>query len=223
MTRLFCTWLSNLSIQEYIMSISLPPGLRCLALAIVLTVFTTGCAKQTKVVLLPDPSGKVGTVRVSTDAGSVDITRAQEATVVKGRKSIPSSPEVISQKEIEKDFAKALQSLPDPPVHFILYFQKDSNKLTDDSKKLIPDVLNTALQRGSQDISVIGHTDTAGNPEYNLRLSNLRAQAIATTLKNKGVKGSYIRTTSHGENNPLVPTKDNVHEPKNRRVEVVVR
>lgn len=200
-----------------------PLRLKCIVLAIVLMLFTAGCAQQTKVVLLPDPSGNVGQVRVSTDAGSVDITRAQEATVVKGRQSAPSTPEIISQKAIEKDFAEALQNLPDPPVHYILYFQKDSNKLTDESLALIPEVLNTIQVRDSQDISAIGHTDTAGNPEYNLRLSNLRAQALATILVQKGVKNSYIKTTSHGENNPLVPTEDNVHEPKNRRVEVVVR
>ncbi len=113
--------------------------------------------------------------------------------------------------------------MPEPPVHFILYFKKDSNKLTSESLTLLPEVLITARERDSQDISVVGHTDTAGNPEYNLRLSNLRAQAIATILIDKGIKDSYIKTTSHGENNPLVPTKDNVHEPKNRRVEVVVR
>ncbi len=197
--------------------------LRWIIMAIVLTILTSGCAKQTKVVLLPDPDGNVGQVRVSTDAGSVDITRPQEATVVKGRQSAPSTPEIISQKAIEKDFAEALQSLPEPPVHFILYFKKDSNKLTSESLTLLPEVLITARERDSQDISVVGHTDTAGNPEYNLRLSNLRAQAIATILIDKGIKDSYIKTTSHGENNPLVPTKDNVHEPKNRRVEVVVR
>ncbi len=38
-----------------------------------------------------------------------------------------------------------------------------------------------------------------------------------------GVDPKGIRTTSHGEGNPLIPTKDNVAEPRNRRVEVIVR
>ena len=192
-------------------------------IAAILTILLSGCAKQTTVVLLPDPSGKVGKVTVASDGGSVDITKAQEATVVKGRQSVPSTPTIISEKEIQKDFSEALQSLPEQPVHFILYFERDSNKLTSPSKKMTPEVLATVAKRDSQNISVIGHSDTAGNPQYNLRLSNLRAQAITTILRDEGVNKSYIKSTSHGENNPLVPTKDNVHEPKNRRVEVVVR
>lgn len=192
-------------------------------IAIIFTITLSGCAKQTTVVLLPDPSGKVGQVTVASDGGSVDITKAQEATTIKGRNSAPSTPTIISEKQIQKDFSEALRSLPEQPVHFILYFKRDSNKLTTTSQEMIPEVLATITKRESQNISVIGHSDTAGNPEYNLRLSNLRAQAIATILTNEGIKKSYIKSTSHGENNPLVPTKDNVHEPKNRRVEVVVR
>jgi outer membrane protein OmpA-like peptidoglycan-associated protein len=187
------------------------------------TIILSGCAKQTKVVLLPDPSGTVGKLTVTSDAGSVDITKALEATTIKGRQSAPSTPVILSERDVQKEFSEALQSLPDQPVHFILYFMRDSNNLTEASANLIPEVLETIHKRESENISVIGHTDTAGNPEYNLRLSTLRAQAIADILKEKGVKSSNIKATSHGENNPLIPTKDNVNEPKNRRVEIVVR
>ena len=67
------------------------------------------------------------------------------------------------------------------------------------------------------------NADTAGNPVYNLRLSTQRAEAIAKILAGKGIKSQFLKTTSHGENNPLIQTEDNVHEAKNRRVEIVVR
>lgn len=183
----------------------------------------SGCAKQTTVVLLPDPDGKLGEVTVTSDGGSIAICHALEATTVKGRQGTPTIPKIISAAAIQKDFAEALAILPEQPVHFILYFQRDSNKLTPASKTRILDVLATAEKRNSKDIIVIGHTDTAGNPRYNLRLSQNRAKAIAKILVSKGVERQHIQTTSHGEMNPLIPTKDNVHEPKNRRVEVVVR
>lgn len=189
----------------------------------VLVFSVSGCAKQTTVVLLPDPSGKVGQITVTSDVGSVDITRAQEATIIKGRQSTPSTPKILPDDIIRRDFSEALASLPEPPVHFVLYFQQDSHKLTSASTKIIPEVLATAKKRNSQDIIVIGHTDTAGNSSYNERLSTRRAKSIAKILVNKGIAVQFIKTTSHGENNPLVPTKDNVHEPKNRRVEIVVR
>ena len=70
---------------------------------------------------------------------------------------------------------------------------------------------------------VVGHTDTAGDKNYNLSLSKRRAAQVSNLLVDRGVRREHIYTTSHGEENPLVKTKDNVHEPLNRRVEVVVR
>ena len=73
------------------------------------------------------------------------------------------------------------------------------------------------------DISVIGHTDTAGDKEYNFELSKRRAIAVKNLLVKQGVIKNFIKTTSHGEKNPLIKTGDNVIEPRNRRVEVIVR
>ncbi len=188
----------------------------------VLFLLLAGCAKTT-IVLLPDSDGKVGHLTVSTDAGSTDITQAREATVVKGRKSLPTSPEILSQDEIDADFSPVLAILPNQPVHYILYFESESTQLKAHSKKILPKILESINSRNSQYISVIGHTDTAGDPKYNLQLSQRRASAISRILVKKGVDSTFIKATSHGEENPLIKTADNIHEPKNRRVEVVVR
>ncbi len=186
-------------------------------------LLSSGCAPKTTVVLLADPTGKVGHITVSTDAGSMDITRAREATTVKGRESIPSSPEILSQETIDADFSPVLTMLPSQPVHFILYFKGGSTELTSESLQTLPAILKSIHNRNSQNISVIGHTDTAGDRQYNLQLSRKRALTVSQILEQKGVDSNFIQSTSHGEENPLVKTADNVHEPKNRRVEVVVR
>jgi outer membrane protein OmpA-like peptidoglycan-associated protein len=183
---------------------------------------SSGCAKTT-IVLLPDPDGKIGYVTVYNDAGSIDITQAREATVVRGRESQPTRPKVLSEEAIESKFSSGLASLPLQPVHFILYFNSESTELTDDSMKILPEILELINSRNSQNISVIGHTDTAGSSQYNLQLSQKRASAINLILVQKGVAPTYINSTSHGQMNPLVKTADNTHEPRNRRVEVVVR
>ncbi len=187
-----------------------------------LVILASGCAKTT-VVLLPDPDGKVGHVTVSTDKGTTNITRAREATVVKGRESTPTSPTILTEDDINADFGQVLAVLPTKPIHFILYFKGGSTELTAASIKVLPDILESIKSRDSQNISVIGHTDTAGDRQYNMQLSQKRASAIRKILVREGVQSSFIKSTSHGENNPLVKTADNVHEPKNRRVEVVVR
>jgi outer membrane protein OmpA-like peptidoglycan-associated protein len=196
--------------------------IKALLLISIALFLSSGCAKTT-IVLLPDPDGKIGYVTVHNDAGSIDITQAREATVVKGRGSQPTRPKVLSEEAIQSKFSSGLASLPQQPVHFILYFKSDSTELTTNSKKILPEILESINSRKSQNISVIGHTDTAGSSQYNLQLSQKRASAINLILVQKGVTPTYINSTSHGQMNPLVKTADNTHEPRNRRVEVVVR
>jgi outer membrane protein OmpA-like peptidoglycan-associated protein len=190
---------------------------------LILFFLLCGCGKKTTIVLLPDPDGKVGHVTVSTEAGSTDITKEREATVVKGRESLPTSPKILSEAAIKADFSQVLAILPGQPVHFILYFDRESTRLTADSTKSLPKIVEMIDSRKSRNISVIGHTDTAGNLRYNLQLSRNRAAAVKRILIQKGVDSAYIKSTSHGEENPLIKTGNNVHEPRNRRVEVVVR
>lgn len=200
-------------------------SIRCTLWPLVLVAFLliTGCTKKTMVVLMPDPDGKVGRIAVTTEAGKVEMTRPHQSTVVAGSNSPPAPPRQLTEEEIARDFHEALQSLPEPPEHFVLYFQHGSEELTTDSQDKLPEVLASIARRDSQDISVVGHTDTAGDKNYNLRLSQRRAAAVTEVLIDKGVTKNHIRSTSHGEQNPLVPTADNVSEPRNRRVEVVVR
>lgn len=195
-----------------------------LALGIILIIIMSyGCSAKTTIVLMPDPDGKVGHISVTNDAGSVEIDQPAEATVVKGRQSTPSQPEILSEEKINAYFSEAIAALPDQPQHFILYFETGSTELTDDSRQTLPIILQSIEEKKSQDISVVGHSDTAGDFEYNLRLSKKRASAVVILLKEQGVTTANIKATSHGEENPLVKTADGVEEPRNRRVEVVVR
>lgn len=197
---------------------------RLLACCIIFcALMVSGCAKKTTVILLPDPDGKVGHVTVKSDAGSVDIVEPAQATTVAGKASAPSPPRILSAIEIERDYSKILSVLPDPPLHFILYFETDTTLLTQQSIDEIPAILRAIHDRSSEDISVVGHSDTAGNAEYNMKLSTSRALAVSKLLVENGVSQNYLRATSHGENNPLIKTPDNTLEPKNRRVEVVIR
>src|SRR4030067_856239 len=55
---------------------------------------------------------------------------------------------------------------------------------------------------------------------YNFRPPLKRARAVAALLAEGGVAPSILSITSHGEDNPLVPTGNEVPEPRNRRVGV---
>jgi outer membrane protein OmpA-like peptidoglycan-associated protein len=129
----------------------------------------------------------------------------------------------MSMQEVEKIAGPALAALPKPPSKFILNFYHDSVDLTAESQALLQNVFATIRDRAPVDISVVGHTDTLGRKEYNYALSLKRAKAVAAILRENGVDPSILHITSHGKDNPLIRTRDQVPEPRNRRVEITVR
>lgn len=181
------------------------------------------CSQKNIVVLLPDPDGSVGRITVTNRAGSVEIDTPNQATAVKDDQTVPRVPYHVKQDQIEAIFSEALAIRPKKPIHFILYFRKGSTVLKPESLKTLPEIITTIKKRNSVNMSVIGHSDTAGDKNYNLNLSKRRAAEVSNLLVDRGVRRESINITSHGEENPLIYTKDNVNEPLNRRVEVVVR
>ena len=174
------------------------------------------------VVLLPDP-GKTtaGRAVVSNDKGSVDLDHANDAvSVVPGQ-----APKALTfpDSEVQRIFGDALASLPPVPQHFILYFRFDSEELTDESRRLVQDVLAVVKQRPDPEVVAIGHTDTTGTPAKNVELGLRRANTVRALLVDAGLPESSIDVRSHGEGALLVKTADGVFEPRNRRVEITVR
>ncbi len=181
-----------------------------------------GCAKKSLVVLAPDPDGTTGRATVSNQAGSVVMDSPYQATTASDREKSPAPPAKMEKEAVEALFSEALSIQPKQPVHFLLYFEKDTN-LTADSLRQIPAIIAAIRERASTDISVVGHADAVGSREFNMTLSKNRAVSVRNILVREGVDANVITTTSHGKENPLIPTADGVSEPRNRRVEVVVR
>jgi outer membrane protein OmpA-like peptidoglycan-associated protein len=193
-----------------------------IALLLLVIAVTSGCTQKMLVSLVPDPDGKIGNIFVESAGGIVTIDTPYQATTIGNAEAPPSAPEYVGKEKLDTIFKEALSIQPRQPIHFLLYFKQDTT-LTLDSTKLLPDIMAAIKERNANDISVIGHTDTLGSKEYNTMLSKDRATAVKTLLVKQGVDAAAVRTTSHGKENPLIPTVDNVSEPRNRRVEVVVR
>jgi OOP family OmpA-OmpF porin len=69
-------------------------------------------------------------------------------------------------------------------------------------------------------VLVWGHTDTAGPKDYNQRLSERRAEAVAAYLESRGVERNRMTVRGFGETQLAVPTPDNTPNQQNRRVEI---
>ena len=127
---------------------------------------------------------------------------------------------------INEVFGAALSAQPDPSnrfLLFILYFEHDTTKLTQESKDLFPEILKNIKNRKSNEIYVVGHTDLVGTEGYNMALSSRRARYVRDLLVSSGIKPGVLFVSYYGKSRPLVPTENDVPEPRNRRVEVIVR
>lgn len=180
-------------------------------------------AQQNLFLLLPDAEGRTGKILVANAAGERTLDAPRQATRVRRADSAPEEPRTLRQDEIDRLFGPALAAQPPPPARFVLSFKIDSTELTAESCCEIPRIADTIRERSSVDTSVVGHADTLGDAALNVQLALRRAQAVAVLLEAAGIDPAILEITSHGEKNLLVPTADDVAEPRNRRVEVVVR
>ncbi len=192
---------------------------------LVLIGLVTGCATtpQTTFYLVPDPDGHVGEVTVKNEAASVTLNKANETVAAESADTAFSASRVATADEIQAKFGEALALVPPAPKGFDIYFDSDSSNVNVASVPVVDQVLAEMRARGSRDISLNGHTDRTGDDAYNMRLSLERANTVRKLLLERGVPAEDMTIEYYGESKPVVPTADNVSEPKNRRVEVVVR
>lgn len=182
-----------------------------------------GCASRpsTLVVLLPEDK-TVGRASVQNASGIADLSQARQATRVRAD-AAPSTASTLSESDVDRLFGDALAALPPQPLRFVLNFRFESDELTADSRALLPDILRLVRERPVASVAVIGHTDTMGTPGGNYQLGLRRAASVRALLIKAGLDAAQIEVSSLGESDPIVPTADNIAEPRNRRVDIAVR
>jgi len=71
------------------------------------------------------------------------------------------------------------------------------------------------------DVLIEGHTDSVGTDDYNLALSQRRAQAVADALSSRGVATDRVQTKGLGKAYPVASNDTQAGRQQNRRVEIV--
>ena len=103
----------------------------------------------------------------------------------------------------------------------MVFFDFNKSDLTPDALTVVNQAAANAGPAKATVLTVTGHTDTVGSDAYNLRLSKRRAESVATQFEKDGIPSSEIAIVAKGKRDLLVPTKDGVREPQNRRVTIV--
>lgn len=193
-----------------------------IATGIILSLPFLVTSPKTTVILL-DTNQSKNAVDVSTDAGRVTLDEPYTATSL----SLPSQQPLPSQKVdpamINQKYGDILEALPKKPVSTLFYFEEGSTRLTPDSSEKVSLLIQLIKDREPCVVDIIGHSDTQGDAQVNYALALKRAETVKSFLDEKEAQIKQMTLQSFGESDLLIPTADNVAEPKNRRVEVIVR
>ncbi|WP_431284010.1 OmpA family protein [Humitalea sp. 24SJ18S-53] len=112
---------------------------------------------------------------------------------------------------------------PAPARTYLVFFDWNRADLTDRARQIIAEAAQNSRRVEVTRIEVNGFTDTSGSAQYNQGLSVRRAEAVAAELARLGIARSSMTIQGFGQTRLLVPTADNVREPQNRRVEIILR
>ena len=71
-------------------------------------------------------------------------------------------------------------------------------------------------------LKIVGHTDDIGHPEYNQKLSEERAQSVASIFVQQGFKQNDLTAVGRGSSQPFVHNTSDENSASNRRVVVII-
>jgi len=190
--------------------------------ALLLTALLAACASrpQGTVVLLPDAKGQDTAVLVKQDGGELLLDKPYAAAQLSAKGPQPATS---SAEQVQARFGAALAARPLAPQQFTLYFIEGKDEFTDESKRVLDSIMAEIAKRPVPDVLVIGHTDTVGTDAFNDVLSRQRGEVVRKALLQRGIQVENVVVVGRGERELVVPTADNVAEPRNRRVEILVR
>ena len=101
-----------------------------------------------------------------------------------------------------------------------MQFNFDKATLRPENRELLSKIVGILLTSKNYGIYVYGHTDDIGSEEYNLDLSEKRAQTVRDYLTENGIAPEIITSKGFGKSSPIVPGTSAEARADNRRVEI---
>jgi peptidoglycan-associated lipoprotein len=100
----------------------------------------------------------------------------------------------------------------DPNLNDVVYFAFDSSELDEESRKKLTENANWLKKDPARTLTIEGHTDEVGTPEYNLGLGERRARTTKDYLVRLGIQEKRVSIITYGEERPA-----GSEDTKNRR------
>jgi len=157
------------------------------------------------------PEGKTYTMVVHKYRTNFDFNQALLLPIEKGRYSFDQDIRI----KLIRDYSR-IYTLDN------VYFDVNKWDIKPECEPAIDNLYNSLTLNPSMHIEIAGHTDSDGDAQENLILSQHRAESVMQYLIDKGLNPKRVQAKGYGEYKPIVPNTTVANKAKNRRTEVRV-
>ncbi|MGD8699530.1 MAG: OmpA family protein [Gemmatimonadales bacterium] len=203
------------------------PFIRAIAIVAVLFLGTTSCATKTQTGALIGAGtgaavgGAIGAATGNTAAGAII-----GAAVGGAAGAIIGNYMDQQAAEMERDLEGAKVERIGEGIKITfdsgLLFEVDKYDLTPSAQTNLSDLARILNKYEDTNILIEGHTDSSGSDEYNMRLSERRAQAVSHYLAAQSVASGRFSLMGYGETQPIASNETTEGRRLNRRVELAI-
>jgi outer membrane protein OmpA-like peptidoglycan-associated protein len=137
------------------------------------------------------------------------------------------------KRDLEKNLGKEIQAgqarvetLPNHVVRITMTsqtaFETNSSDIKSGFNSTMDKLADVVVRYGKTTLTIVGHTDNVGSNEYNQKLSERRAHAVAQYFESRRVDALRLATSGKGESQPMASNNSESGRQANRRVEIYV-
>lgn len=103
-----------------------------------------------------------------------------------------------------------------------ILFAYDKSNLNESATSNLNKLVDVLNNYPDTNIEIQGHTDSKGSDDYNLRLSERRANEVSSYLRVRGITGTRMTTKGYGETAPVADNGNDDGRAQNRRVTFLI-
>ena len=165
--------------------------------------------------------GSTESTKAAGDAGSTNNTGGNDTSVVDNNNNNGSNVEVDTISAAEQIAEEQRQIKVALRQKHTVYFEYDKNNVKYEFNEMLSAHAEYLVKNPSTRITIEGHCDERGTPEYNIALGERRAKSVAKYLTTMGVGSNQISVVSYGEEKPTDKSRTEAGFAKNRRAILV--
>jgi outer membrane protein OmpA-like peptidoglycan-associated protein len=146
-------------------------------------------------------------------AAKEEAARAQAATAALRAQLLKQLNEVLQTTDTPRGLVVSMADV---------LFETGKYALSQDAQLKLAKLSGMIQAHPGLNLAIEGNTDTTGSADFNMKLSQQRAESVREFLIGQGMSSDTIAATGMGQDNPVADNSTATGRQRNRRVEIIV-